>query len=223
VRLGGVVAAIVLTLTTQNVRVGLPPWQAHHDIRQAAHQSSVVVAQEMQHRHAAAYAPAGWGTAHRPGRARGDCATYWNRAVWVRVGRPYTVRLTAAPFRWGTRYALVTILRHRGGPTLVGVVCVHMVTRSWERRTVYARGMDRLDRLLGRLPARTVVAGDWNRGYGRRVPVPGYSTARPPRPTGAGARIDYAWWEHAHLDRIRTIGGTYSDHDGVRVRLRLTP
>lgn len=218
--LTGALAAVVLTITTQNVRVSLPPPLAHHDITQAAQHSSVLFTQEMGLRDARRFAPPGWGTAHAQGLRQGDCATYYDRDLWRKTGSR-AVLLTHAPFRAGTRYALVTHLRGQG--TTLDVVCVHMITKSLARRAVYHRGMDRLRALLSRLTAaHVVVGGDWNRNWSQRAPLSGYHTRKPPAPTGShGGRIDYLWWRGAAERTIRVIGHTASDHQGVRVRLRL--
>jgi hypothetical protein len=215
--------AVVLTITTQNVKVTLPPPAAHHDINQAAEHSSIVFTQEMGLRRARNFAPRNWGTAHAAGLRQGDCATYWDRAVW-RERNSYPTLLTHAPFRAGTRYALTTVLHLRHTSVTVAAVCVHMITRTLQRSRVYSRGMDRLQALLDRLALRypVVVGGDWNRDWSRRVPMVGYHTARPPHSTGGGARIDYFRWGHDFGERsIRVIGDTRSDHNGVRMRLAL--
>lgn len=222
----GAVVALILTITTQNVRQGMPPPEARHDIHQAAVNSSVLFTQEMGQRRAARFAPAGWGTAHHAGLRQGDCATYWDNSVW-REQRNFLTLLTNAPFRAGTRYALTTILHLRGDPTVtMAAVCVHMVTRSLTRRTVYAHGMDRLRALLDRMAKYpyVVVGGDWNRVWSKRARVAGYSSKEPPAPTGThGGRIDYFWWQRLNIDyrSIRVIGHTYSDHQGLRMRLAL--
>lgn len=217
--LAGAAVAVLLAITTQNVRVGLPPPEARHDIRQAAEHSSIVLTQEMGRRDASRFAPAGWGTSHVTGLRQGDCATYYDRATWRKTGQR-AVLLTHAPFRAGTRYALVTHLRGQG--TTLAVVCVHMITRSLTRRVVYRHGMDRLRSLLSRLTAaHVVVGGDWNRDWSQRAPLAGFSTRRPPTPTHDTRRIDYAWWKGAAYRTMRVVGHTYSDHNGVRVWLRL--
>lgn len=220
------VAAVVLVLTTQNVRVTLPPDEARHDIRQAAEHSSVVVTQEMGRRHAARFAPAGWGTAHRPGVRRGDCAAYWDRDAWHRV-RAYAVPITWATFRAGHRWALVTVLAGHG--LRVAVVCVHMVTHGLSHPIAYRNGTRRLAALLVRLRGRVgpvVVAGDWNARWGEARGRVGY----PPRvlgPTFNAApvrRIDWAVWSRPGVSILappRVIRHTYSDHNGVRFRLRV--
>lgn len=131
------------------------------------------------------------------------------------------VRLTDAPFRAGTRYALITRLKGQG--TTLAVVCVHLITKSLARRAVYAHGMDRLrSALSGLTAAHVIVGGDWNRVWPKRAPLHGYRTHEPPAPTGArGGRIDYLWWKGARERTIRVVGHTASDHQGVRVRLRL--
>jgi len=218
-------ALAALTLTTQNVRVTLPPHEAAHDIRQAAQHSSVVLTQEMGRRDAARFAPAGWGTAHRSGVRRGDCAAYWDRSRWHRV-RAYAVPLTWATFRAGHRWALVTVLRGQG--ITWAAVCVHMVTNGVRHPIAARNGTRRLMAALAALRGRglpVVVAGDWNMtwaetrtrwGYPPRVLSPRFRAV--PR-----SRIDWAAWSRpgVRLDRWRTVRHTYSDHNGVRVRLRL--
>ena len=204
--LAAAVVAAVLTITTQNVRVGLPPPAVHHDINQAAQHSSIVFTQEMGERRAARFAPKGWGTAHHAGLRQGDCATYWDRSVW-KERRSFVTLLTDAPFKAGLRYALTTVLHLRGDPTVtMAAVCVHMITKSIPRRAWYARGMDRLRALLTRM---------------ERYP---YGSKEPPSATGGrGGRVDYFWWQRLNIDyrSIRVIHHTFSDHNGVRMRLAL--
>ena len=220
--LAGVLVALVLTVTTQNVRVGMSPEHSHHDINQAAAHSSILFTQEMGLRRAARFAPQHWGTSHHAGLRQGDCATYWDRRVWSER-RSYITRLTHAPFRAGTRYALTTILHLRGHPGVtIGAVCVHMITKSLARRAVYANGMDRLRAMMSRIPYRVVVGGDWNRTFPRRAPLSGFRTLGPHRPTGVhGGRIDYIWGRDARPRHIRVIGHTWSDHNGVRYQFRI--
>src|SRR4029077_7002924 len=80
--IAGPLAGLLLSVTSQNVQQGLPPAQARHDIAHAASRASIVITQEMGLRAASRFAPAGWGTAHHRGFAQGDCATYWDKAVW---------------------------------------------------------------------------------------------------------------------------------------------
>jgi hypothetical protein len=222
-------AADRVTVTTQNVRYTLDRDRARHDIRQAAEHSSIVLAQEMRYRVARRFAPPGWGTAHvrvtGPTANRGDCATYWSRDVWTFVRR-WTVPISAAPFRNGHRWALVTILRGNG--TRLAVVNVHTftLTRSSSRRALYARSMGRVRDLLDGLRQRNdavIVGGDWNRTYDLRVKFgQPWRTSDPPRPTGSrGGRIDYLRWVAPDFRplSVRVIGDTYSDHNGVRVTL----
>lgn len=213
----------VLALTTQNVRQGLPPDQARHDIHQAAARSSVVVTQEMGRRQASHFAPGGWGTAHFRGLRRGDCATYWQRSSWRIVGHPQLRQLTYAPFRAGHRFALATVLRGHG--TRVAVVCVHLITRWLDRRAVYAAGMRRLGHWLTQLRQRwphVVVGGDWNRPWDRRASFAGFTSEPPSKATGPlGGRIDYLDWHQASWRSSQVVGHTFSDHQGFRVRLVL--
>lgn len=219
------VAAVALVVTTQNVQLGMPPAHVRHDIRHAAEHSSVVLAQEMFHRHAARYAPPGWGTAHRIGRPRGDCATYWDRDRWHLV-RSYVVPIARATFPRGHRTALVTVLRGRG--TAVGVVCLHMFTHTRFRPLAWANAVRRVTALAGRLRARwghVVVGGDWNRQWSNRPRVgPGFRSAPAPAVTGPkGGRPDFVYWSGARrVAPVRVIRPTYSDHNGTRYRLRLT-
>lgn len=213
--------AVPIGVTTQNVRVGLPRAQAHHDIAQAAQNSSVVFTQEMGLRRARNFAPQGWGVAHFAGLRQGDCATYWDRDIWVKQ-RAYTTLLTNAPFRAGTRYALTTILHMRNTHTTVAFVCVHMITKSvWpSRRPVYARGINRLRTMISHIQWPVVVGGDWNRNWPQRVAIPGLHTTRPPVATGPrGGRIDYMWWRGVKYAAKRVIHRTFSDHNGFRVHL----
>ena len=220
------VVVTVLTITTQNVRAGMPPERVRHDVHQAAEQSSVVFTQEMFYRRAAAFAPSGWGTAHHAGNRKGDCATYWDRSRW-RERRSFVTLLTNAPFHTGLKYALTTVLHLRGHPRVtMAAVCVHMMTRSIPRRAWYARGMDRLRDLLSRLDRYpyVVVGGDWNRGWPQRARIAGYDSKKPPEATGGqGGRIDYFWWQRLNIDyrSIRVIGHTFSDHNGTRMSLAL--
>jgi hypothetical protein len=215
--------AEAVTVTTQNVYVGLSRPHARHDIRQAAQHSSVVLTQEMGHRRAARFAPAGWGVVHFRGTWRGDCATYYDRARW-RVVRAWPFRVSSASFRAGHRWGVVTVLRHVGRPgSRLAVVNVHLFTRTIFRPVAWRRAMGRIGGVTGRLVARyprVVMGGDWNRTYGRRARFPGFSSAEPPRRTGPkGGRVDYLYWHGDRLDGLRVIGGTFSDHDGTRVRL----
>ena len=220
----GAVVGIALTITTQNVRVGLPPPEAHHDINQAAAHSSIVFTQEMALRDVQRFAPSGWGSAHFSGLRRGDCATYWNRSVWTRVNA-WTVPLTWAGFRAGHRFALVTILRGHG--LTLAVVCVHSITHSTRpaRRPVFARGMARLNVVLQRLRTKypVVVGGDWNRGWTQRARFTGFRSVETHGTTsGGGGHIDYFEWSpRVRFGSQRVIGHTFSDHNGVRLHLRL--
>lgn len=227
----GIAAVIALTgvappasahigITTQNIYRGLTPAHARHDVRQAAGAGSVVFAQEMFTRHARRLRPAGWAAAHMAGPYRGDCAVFYRRAVW-RLRAAYVVPLTNAPTRLpsnGHRRAIVAVLT--GRQTWAGV-CVHMPTQH-APTAAYAAGVRRLRALLARLSARfafVAVGGDWNRGYWRRPRLPGFVAARPPRATGPhGGRVDYVYVRRpARIARVRDIGHTYSDHNGVRI------
>lgn len=223
--LAAAVATMVLTITTQNIRQGLPPDAVRHDLRQAAEHSSIVVTQEMGYRNAKDYRPRGWGSAHNPhGKMRGDCATYWDRDVW-RLDRWRTKQITYAPFRNGDRWVLLTIL-HRTGRKAerVAVVCVHSITRSEQRDRVFRAGMRRLGHLLDNFPDMpVVVGGDWNRVWSLRARFPGYRSVSPIRATGPqGGRVDYFEWHHATFRGERIIGNTRSDHNGTRVHLGLS-
>ena len=224
--LAGAVVAIALTITTQNVRVGMPPDHAHHDINQAAQNSSVVITQEMGLRRASRFAPSGWGTAHVAGLRQGDCATYWDRAVW-RERSHWVRQISNAPFRAGTRYLLVTTLRHVQAPHVtLAAVCVHSITRSEHRRPVFIRAMGKVNATLQNLSVNhryVVVGGDWNRIWSQRARFPGFRSVSPLRATGPkGGRVDYfEWSRHVGLRGERIIGNTFSDHNGVRMHLRL--
>ena len=214
-------AASAVTVTTQNVKYTLPPAQAHHDINQAAEFSSILFTQEMGLRHARAFAPKGWGTAHAKGVHRGDCATFWDRDRW-RLVRWRTFTTSNGSFRNGHRFGLVTVLRDSA--TEIATICVHMPTgwrTSSQRRIAYADGMANVRAVAHRLVDRyhrVVVGGDWNRIWGRRAPLSGFRTRRPPQGTGHGT-IDYFWWHGARFVRQRVIGHTYSDHQGVRLHV----
>ena len=224
--LAAAVVAAVLTITTQNVRVGLPPPAVHHDINQAAQHSSIVFTQEMGERRAARFAPKGWGTAHHAGLRQGDCATYWDRSVW-KERRSFVTLLTDAPFKAGLRYALTTVLHLRGDPTVtMAAVCVHFLPTTIPRHVWFDRGMDRLRALLHRMEQYpyVVVGGDWNRVWPKRARIAGYGSKEPPSATGGrGGRVDYFWWQRLNIDyrSIRVIHHTFSDHNGVRMRLAL--
>ena len=182
--------------------------------------------QEMGLRRAARFAPARWGTVHHAGLRQGDCATYWDRRVAERAASFVTL-LTNAPFRAGLRYALTSVLRLRGNPTVtMAAVCVHMITKTLSRRAVYRPRNDRLHDLLVRMERYpyVVVGGDWNRVWPKRVRIAGYGSKEPPSATGGrGGRIDYFWWQRLNIDyrSIRVIHHTFSDHNGVRMRLAL--
>lgn len=219
-----------VTVTTQNVRVGMTPRHSHHDIDQAAEHSSVVLTQEMGLRRARTYAPHGWGTAHFPGVRRGDCATYWDRARW-RLIHTWTRQITFADFRAGRRFVLATTLRGVGPyqDKRLAVVCVHSITRSLlaSRQPVFDAGMHRLGQLLAAVHTRyrhVLVGGDWNRGWPLRHRFPTMRSVAPYRSTGAkGGRIDYFQWTRHALGYTgqRIIGHTWSDHNGTRVHLVL--
>lgn len=209
----------VLVLTTQNVKVTLPPDKAAHDIRQAAQYSSVVFTQEMFYRDAGRFAPAGWGSAHHPGRNRGDCATYWDRDVWQRLAA-FLVPITWATFKHGHRWALVTVLRGHG--VTVAAVCVHLITRFRFHPIATRNGTRRLAALTARLRdrwGRVVIGGDWNRPFSRRPDFPGFRSGWPPRGTGPrGGRPDYVLTTRP-VEAVHVVGHTWSDHNGVRYRL----
>ena len=220
-----VVAAAALVVTTQNVQLGMTPAHVRHDIRHAAEYSSVVMTQEMFYRHAARYAPPGWGTAHWIGRPRGDCAVYWDRDRWRLVGS-YVVPITWATFPRGHRTALVTVLRGHG--VTVGAVCVHMFTHTLFRPLAWGNGVRRVSALAARLRARwghVVIGGDWNRNWLDRPRIgPRFVSARSPADTGPkGGRPDFVYWAGARRTApVRVIRGTYSDHNGTRYRLALS-
>lgn len=205
-------ATLLLVIATQNVAHDLARADARHDIARAAQHSSVLLTQEMGHRAAARFAPAGWGSAQAPGVMRGDCATYWQRSHW-RLVRSWVRQLSYAPFRAGHRWAQVAILRH--GSTQVALVCVHMITRG--HRPAYRRSMVRLRSLLASLPQRhVVVGGDWNAP--RQLAWPSTRAAR----TGPhGGRDDRLSWRGARFRHQLILRDTRSDHEGVRLRLRL--
>lgn len=217
--------ADALTVTTQNVRLGLGPAAVRHDIRQAAQRSGVVLTQEMRGRRAAAYAPPGWGYAQRPAAGFvGDCATYWDRARWRWV-RGFAVGYEFGAFPRGHRWALVTVLRSVPFPRqTLAVVNVHSVTRSLDRAPVFAAGMARLGRLTARLTAvwgRVVLGGDWNRVWPLRGRFAGFRTVQPAQATGPrGGRVDFLYWSGPLRFRgARVVTATRSDHNGFRVRL----
>lgn len=223
--LAAALTAVVLTITTQNVKVGMDPDHARHDIRQAAEHSSVVITQEMGYRHTRLFAPKGWASAHFMGSARGDCATFWDKAVWTER-RHWTNLLTTGAFKNGHRYSLTTILRGQG--TVVAVVCIHMITRWGDRIPTEREGMRNLGALLHRLTARyphVVVGGDWNRRWANRARFTGFRSQSPSKATFSphASRIDYFQWHGARVLRQRVVGHTYSDHNGLRTHLRLTP
>lgn len=219
-----VVAAFPVHVTTQNVRVGMPRPHALHDIRQAADVGGIVFTQEMRDRRARDFRPRGWGSAQatRPRvNNRGDCATYWDRGQWRRVGVrvfPYEF----APFKNGHRAALVTVLRSRANPRVtLATVNVHSITRSLDRRAVFRRGMARLGRLTAHLTARwgrVVIGGDWNRVWRLRARFDGFRSWSPARATGPqGGRVDYLLFHGIRARSLRIVGHTYSDHNGVRM------
>lgn len=207
-------------IATQNVYRGSS--HVRHDIRQAAAGASIVFAQEMYGRDARRLRPAGWASWHPRAGYAGDCAVFWRRDLW-RLRRAYVVRLTDTrtphvPSN-GHRRAVVAVLT---GAETTAAVCVHMPTHGVPT-AVYAAGVRRLAGLLARLSARfpfVAVGGDWNRNYRERPRFSGFTAARPPRVTGPkGGRVDYVYVRRpAHIARIRVIGNTYSDHNGVRVR-----
>jgi len=217
--------ASALVVTTQNVYRGLGPINARHDIRQAAAGGSVVFAQEMSGRRAGRFAPAGWRAAQAPRprlNNRGDCATFYDAGVW-RLRRSYVVPLLAADTHYrpnGHRWALVAVLT---GAEALAAVCVHLPTHGVPRRLYWlsvARLRPVLQRLAGRFP-HVVVGGDWNNPFPTRARFRGFVCVRVPRATGPkGGRPDYVYVRRP--DRItggRVIGGTYSDHNGMRVRI----
>jgi len=230
--IGGMTAAFIaigapapaVVVTTQNVRYTLGPAHTRHDIRHAAAGGSVVLAQEFRYRHAARYRPAGWGAvqASRPRVLnRGDCAVYWDRAVW-RLRRAYVVPVTDYPARNGHRRALVAVLT---GRHTLAAVCVHMPTHKVPR-PAYWRGIGRLRVAVERLAARyrhVIVGGDWNNPYSTRARFPGFATVAPGIGTGArGGRVDYLYVSRPDsITGHKVITGTYSDHNGMRVRDKL--
>lgn len=222
--LAGAVAGVVLAIATQNIRVGLPPPDVRHDLNQAAARSSVVFTQEMGYRDAAAFRPSGWGSDHVHGRTRGDCATYWDRSRWHLV-RWHLVHTFTGTYRGGNRWAQVTILKGTGG--VLAAVCVHNVTHARLHPAVEREGVSRLRQTLSSLSTRyanVVVGGDWNRGWGIRPRFKGFTTVRPDQPTHkSGATIDYLYWHHppVRFMSVRVLRPTFSDHRGVRYRLRL--
>lgn len=207
--------------TTQNVYVGLGPAKARHDLRQAASGGSIVVAQEMMNRRASRFAPSGWGAAQvrGPQRQRGDCATYWDRSVWSLVSyRDWW--LSREPFRHGYRWGLTTVLRERATGRKLNVVCLHLFTRGAHRLPALRRAMHRLTDVLSRLSGPRMVGGDWNvrsRVKAVRSALRRSYDTHPPR----GSLIDYWWFgsRTLRLQSVRCLCSTYSDHNGVRVRL----
>jgi endonuclease/exonuclease/phosphatase family metal-dependent hydrolase len=234
--LAAALAALSLTVTTQNVRVGLPADQVRHDVGLASRHSTIVLTQEMRGRHARFYAPAGWGAAQLGRGMRGDCATYWKRSAWE-LRRAWLVPLTRATFLRGHRWALVTVLR--GAQATVVTVCLHMAPRALDRRPSYRHGMAQLAALVDRLRRHwryVLVGGDWNRAWGadhsqRLVGFPAVALPRhgmrswaPPRATGPkGGRPDYFYWRSPAIraTSLHVIGHTFSDHQGARIHLRL--
>jgi len=216
----GQLAALVLVVATQNVRVGMPPYQARHDIRQAAALSSVVLTQEMGYRRAVEFRPAGWRSAHFAGTWPGDCATYWQRSTWREL-RSWVRPVSFASFPYGHRWLLATVLRHRRSGQRVAFVCVHLITHGLRRPQVEARSIARVRRQVRQLRATmpVVVGGDWNRPYGQRARFHGCHSLRP----GRAGRVDYVWGCGMRAVRTVVLAPTYSDHDGVRARFRVAP
>jgi endonuclease/exonuclease/phosphatase (EEP) superfamily protein YafD len=245
----GAAADTQITITTQNVRYSLPPWQAAHDIRQAAQHSSIVLLQEMAGRRAARYRPAGWASAQATGRpyAARECPALWSARVWSL--RRHSTRLLARSdlFPSATRYASVTVLRHRAAGFRAAVVCLHLIPHverhgrptALPRQRVLSRELATVYDLARTLAARyrvVVVGGDWNinaraddrvrhRGWPARVmPTAGYRhqwQLRYTRPTLGRRWVDTLWVHGAQLRSTRTVAPTYSDHNGARVRIRL--
>jgi endonuclease/exonuclease/phosphatase (EEP) superfamily protein YafD len=119
---------------------------------------------------------------------------------------------------------LVVVLASVARPRVrLATVNVHAFTRTMARPVAWRATVARLSRLAGTLVAqwgRVVMGGDWNRPWQLRARFPGFGTARPPRPTTAGGRIDYLYAHGFRFARVGVIGPTYSDHDGVRAWLR---
>jgi len=182
----------------------------------------------MSRRHAARFAPAGWRSvqATRPRLGyRGDCATFYDASRW-RLRTSYVVRLLDVRTRHpsnGRRWALVAVLT---GAQPLAAVCVHLPTHGVSRR-LYGRAVDNLRPTLRRLSARyghVVIGGDWNRHYRYRPRFRGFVAYRPPAGTGPhGGRVDYLYVRRPDaITGARVIRHTYSDHDGMRVRIAET-
>lgn len=214
------------TITTQNVKVGMTPAHSRHDIDQAAEHSSIVITQEMDYRAGRDYHPSGWGWAHHGPRGsdRGDCETFWDRAVW-RVEKSWVTPISFESFRHGHRWALTTILKNRVSKDELAMVCVHLFTKTMIRRAAYVRAHNHIAPLLQSLKQHypyVVIGGDWNRNWKDRMRFTGFASRMPPHPTGGngkGGRIDYfQWWKRTlGTTSGRVIGNTYSDHQGFRV------
>jgi endonuclease/exonuclease/phosphatase (EEP) superfamily protein YafD len=106
-----------------------------------------------------------------------------------------------------------------------------MITHALARPIVYRAGIRRLHRLAVNLAQRfpVIVGGDWNvphmwdeRTKLRGFPVAafrGWSSRSTVRPTRHRSRPDWFLWRGLRFDSIARVTPTYSDHDGVRLRL----
>jgi endonuclease/exonuclease/phosphatase family metal-dependent hydrolase len=247
----GFAAAAVLVVATQNVQVGMPAYQARHDITRAAVGADVVVLQEMGGRRVAAgFTPAGfrcWQALSGPAREVPVC---WRASRFAEIAAHTTLLHRSDLFPSATRAASTVVLRDRTTGRLWPVVDVHMIPhievggrlRQLPRRALAVLALSRIDALADRLTARygrVIIGGDFNidATADHRVRQPAclwyrmnhgptnYDTAwnTLPRtgPTLGRRRIDYVWWPKAAATAVRsaTIGGTYSDHQLVRVTL----
>lgn len=234
------------TATTQNVRVTLGKTRAAHDIRRALDGSDLLLTQEMGGRHATRFAPAGIGVMQPPDRAARELAIYYRRSQLEAVGSFPILFHASRLFRSATRYALVAVFRTRTAPSRCLVaVDVHMIPhieraghpRALPRRTLVRRALDRLAAFVHtyRRGCGLLIGGDWNvDGYAdRRVrsPVFPYAHLAPlglrsswavfhARDTLGSRSVDGFYLAGIRPLALRVLVGTYSDHNGVRLRFR---
>lgn len=210
-------AAERATITTQNVRVTLPPGQARADIRQAAEHSSLLLLQEMHRRWAHRYEPPRWGHAQAPQGGplhRRDCAVMWSHQVWAERGQKVPRLSSGGTFEGADRWAVLVQLQHRASRARAIVVCVHLSPRPARNQLQRQTLLPLLASLRADL---VVVGGDWN----RRRPQLAAQLHRRGYVSGGGNRVDSVWWRRParQVAPWRVIRPTFSDHDGVRYRL----
>jgi len=232
-------------VTTLNVKHTIGPAHARADLHRAQTGSDLVVTEEMGSRHASRFTRPGFRSV-QPGDV-GEVAIYYRPARFTYRGSFPILLHRSHLFGSATRYALAA--RFDAGRSCVLVIGVHFVPHI--ERAGHPRHLPRISlvtRALTRLAAtirfaRTgrcgvIVGGDWN--------VDGYADARVRDPrfpfarlTAVGLRSEWSTFPHGaptlgrrHVDGFytdgirtlsrRTIGRTYSDHNGDRLTFRIS-